>query len=204
MIPLFKKVQLKSSVTFYCQISRYWSATNPHWMRGLKEVKSECVMAWAGIFDEKLIGPYFFADTVTGESYLEMLGDYLIPELHYQGIDPSQIFFQQDGAPPHFKCDVRAWLDDNFPQWIGRAGPFPWPARSPDLTPLDFFLWGYVKHKVYETQPRDLDDLRTRIRDAFDGIRETPGMLKRVGESIVNRLRLCVSRNGAHIEHVLK
>ena len=33
--------------------------------------------------------------------------------------------------------------------WIGRGGPTSWPPRSPDVTPLDFFLWGYVKTKVF-------------------------------------------------------
>uniref|UniRef100_A0AAX7UMF9 Uncharacterized protein n=1 Tax=Astatotilapia calliptera TaxID=8154 RepID=A0AAX7UMF9_ASTCA len=50
-------------------------------------------------------------------------------------------FFQQDGAPPHYGCQVRAFLDEQFPgKWIGRRGPVEWPPRSPDLTPLDFYL----------------------------------------------------------------
>lgn len=38
-----------------------------------------------------------------------------------------------------------------FPDWwIGRDGPINWPPRSPDISPLDFFLWGYVKDIVYQ------------------------------------------------------
>ncbi|KAJ4429330.1 hypothetical protein ANN_26334 [Periplaneta americana] len=37
-------------------------------------------------------------------------------------------------------------------RWIGRGGPVAWPAQSPDLTPLDFFLWGCMKEKVYQTE----------------------------------------------------
>jgi hypothetical protein len=33
--------------------------------------------------------------------------------------------------------------------WDDRDGPMPWPPRSPDITPLDFFLWGYVKSNVF-------------------------------------------------------
>ena len=58
------------------------------------------------------------------------------------------IIFQQDGAPPHWGSHVRRFLDATFPnRWTGRDGPTPWPPRSPDITPLDFFLWGYVKAK---------------------------------------------------------
>ena len=49
--------------------------------------------------------------------------------------------FQQDGAPPHCGSHVRRILDATFPnRWIERDGPTPWPPRSPDITPLDFFL----------------------------------------------------------------
>jgi len=49
----------------------------------------------------------------------------------------------QDGVPPHFSCFVTDVLNDRFPDaWIGRGGPIPCPPLSPDLSPLDFFLWG--------------------------------------------------------------
>ncbi|KAJ4442536.1 hypothetical protein ANN_04123 [Periplaneta americana] len=54
-----------------------------------------------------------------------------------------------DGASPHFDRRVRNRLNATFPdRWIGRGGPVPWPPRSPDLSPLDFFLWGDVKRFV--------------------------------------------------------
>lgn len=157
-------------------------------------------MVWAAIYDDKLIGPYFFPATVTGESYLNMLGDFLIPELHEMGIIPSEVWFQQDGAPPHFTKFVRHWLDENFQNWIGRGAAFAWAARSPDLSPLDFFLWGYIKHLVYQEQPKDLEDLRARIKNAFSTI--TPEMLKKVHFDLLYRLHLCLAAEGEHIEHI--
>ena len=35
--------------------------------------------------------------------------------------------------------------------------------RSPDLTPMDFFLWAYLKDKVYRTKPRIIDALKLEI-----------------------------------------
>ncbi|GBL74948.1 hypothetical protein AVEN_107708-1 [Araneus ventricosus] len=55
----------------------------------------------------------------------------------------------------HWSPIVRDFLNRELPHiWIVRAGLddvplLPWPPRSPDLTPWDFFLWGYVKVKVY-------------------------------------------------------
>ena len=83
------------------------------------------------------------------------------------------IIFQQDGAPSHWGLHVREFLNETFPnRWIGRDGPIPWPPRSPDITPLDFFLWGYVKDIVYKTKVRDIDDLKQRIFNAMTTIDE--------------------------------
>ena len=52
-----------------------------------------------------------------------------------------------------------------------------WPARSPDLTPCDYFLWGYVKDKVFVApQPVSIPDLKNRITAAVETI--TPDLLK--------------------------
>jgi hypothetical protein len=59
-------------------------------------------------------------------------------------------------------------LNEKFPNaWIGRGGPIFWPPRSPDLTPTELFLWGYVKNIVYGENIRDLMHLRDRITAAI-------------------------------------
>jgi len=43
----------------------------------------------------------------------------------------------------HYTRHVREYLKECFPnRWLGRGGPVAWPPRSPDLTPLDYYLWG--------------------------------------------------------------
>ena len=55
-------------------------------------------------------------------------------------------------------------MDDEFPnRWMRRDGPTFWPARSPDITPLDIFLWGYVKTTNFKSEIRYFDDLKTKI-----------------------------------------
>ncbi|KAK3894978.1 hypothetical protein Pcinc_001271 [Petrolisthes cinctipes] len=64
-----------------------------------------------------------------------------------------QMWFMQDGAPAHFARDTRDFINVMYPdKWIGRVGPIAWPPRSPDITPLDFYLWGHLKSRVYATQ----------------------------------------------------
>ena len=38
-----------------------------------------------------------------------------------------------------------------------------WPPRSPNLCPLDFCLWGYLKSKVYSPRPATLNELQANI-----------------------------------------
>jgi len=76
-----------------------------------------------------------------------------------------------------------------------------WPARSPNLTPCDYFLWGYVKDKVFvPPQPVSLPDLKNRITVAVETI--TPDMLSRVWQELDYRLDVCRVTKGAYIEHL--
>ncbi|KAJ4441582.1 hypothetical protein ANN_11438 [Periplaneta americana] len=43
-----------------------------------------------------------------------------------------------------------------------------WSSNSPDLTPPDFFVWGFVKDIVYSQKPRNIDDLRVKITQLFN------------------------------------
>ena len=53
------------------------------------------------------------------------------------------MYFQHDGVPPHYTRHVREYLNEYFPnRRLGRGGPVAWPPRSPDLTPLDYYLGG--------------------------------------------------------------
>ncbi|GFY26131.1 uncharacterized protein TNCV_354481 [Trichonephila clavipes] len=60
------------------------------------------------------------------------------------------------------------------------------PPRSCDLTPLDYFLWGYVKSLVYTDKPQTLDHLEDNIRRVIADIR--PQMLEKVIENWTSRL----------------
>jgi hypothetical protein len=77
---------------------------------------------------------------------------------------PEKAFCVLDGAPPHFHNEVRSYLDERFRnRWFGRGGPMEWPPRSPDLTLIDFFLWGLMKDNVYvHPLPTTLHQLKTR------------------------------------------
>ena len=66
-------------------------------------------------------------------------------------------------------------------QIISRFRPVDWPLGSCDIAPLDFFLWGYVKSKVYADNPASIQTLEQNITRI---IRQLPvEMLERVIEN---------------------
>lgn len=179
--------------------SRYWSDKNPYWVDEHPQTDPR-VMVWCGIHDKKIIGPYFFETTVTANSYIRCLQALLIPYLDTLPLSNFRdIYFQQDGAPAHFANTVRAMLDRILPnKWIGRRGPIEWPPRSPDLTPLDFFLWGYLKSQVYTIKPRNVQELKENIAFQISLIGEDT--LNEVSKNWLKRIEHCQRLNGSHIE----
>lgn len=189
---------------------RYWSDQNPHWMEEVHTQRPQKVNVWCGIIGGHVIGPYFINGNLTSERYLLLLQEHIIPELrrlfpnnNNPNLPAEQIWFQQDGAPPHFGRVVRAYLDETFPdKWIGRRGAIEWPARSPDMTPLDFFLWGHIKNVVYKNRPQNIEELQERIRHEISTI--PPNTLLDSLQNFVQRIHYCQEVNGEHFEHLIK
>jgi len=183
--------------------SRYWSDSNPHWMRESKSQYPQKLNVWAGIVGEHIIGPFFIDGNLTAQKYEAMLCDDIVPTVR-NIFDPDfdSVWFQQDGAPPHFALQVRNFLNNTFPErWIGRRGAIEWPPRSPDLSPLDFFFWGYLKDRVYKIKPQNLNDLQVRIIDEVALI--TPEILQNVQTNFYDRLAHCQTVEGRQFEHLL-
>lgn len=181
-----------------------WADKNPHrkFIKGHQTIISTNV--WCGIVGEWLIGPYFFQGTLTGQRYLEFLKDILPTLLQNIPLNTRRdLILQQDGAPCHNARLVADYLNLHYPIWIGTQGPVNWPPRSPDLTPLDFFLWGHLKNLVYDhhNPPRTLQELEGRITAACSQI--TPGMIRNAVENIKKRAAFCVQQNGGHIGHLM-
>ncbi|CAK1590422.1 unnamed protein product [Parnassius mnemosyne] len=114
------------------------------------------------------------------------------------------MIFQNDGAPCHFERQVREHLNRTVPgRWIGRAGPIEWPARSPDLNPIDFFIWGFYKEMVYAREINSENELREKLRQCAEKIGENTNALRRLKANFLRRCRLCIKVNGRHFENLL-
>lgn len=186
----------------------YWSEDNPYIHRHTGYQQRWSVNVWAAIHGNTIIGPVILPPTLNRHSYLDLLNNDLAGYLNT--LSPEErnaAWYQQDGAPAHSVVEVRNRLNELFGnQWIGRYGPHRWPARSPDLTPLDFFLWGTLKDRVFSNECESREEMVQRLISGFAELRrenETNGLLSRVHRHTRERSRMCLMRGGGHFEHRL-
>jgi hypothetical protein len=189
---------------------RIWDVNNPHAFLEAP-LHAEKVTVWCGFTSDFIIGPYFYQKfndqddivsvTVNGARYREMLEDYVMPELAAR--NALNVIWMQDGAPPHVTNDVMDFLEERFGnQIISRRSEHAWPPRSPDLTPCDFFLWGYLKSIVYKNgPPASMPDLLLAITRAVESL--TPAMLRKSVHHTVTRMQAVLDNGGGHFEHLL-
>jgi len=182
-----------------------WAEDNHHVVHEGRFQHQFSLNVWVGIIGDVLIGPVFLPARLTGEVYRNFLEQTLPPLLEDVPLATRHaMWFMHDGAPAHFSVLARQFLTATYgDRWIGRGGPHVWPARSPDLNPLDYFLWGHLKSLVYTTPVDDVEVLRTRILSGCDAIRNDPGVLERVRVSMRRRLDSCIRAGGGHFEQFL-
>ncbi|GFX78290.1 uncharacterized protein TNCV_5136371 [Trichonephila clavipes] len=138
--------------------------------------------------------------TVNGDRYRAIITNFFIPELNNH--DVQELWFQKDGATCHTARATIDLLKDTFgDRLISRFGPVNWPPRSCDLTPLDYFLWGYVKSLVYADKPQTLDHLEDNICRVIADIR--PQMLEKVIENWTSRLDYIRASRGSPMPEII-
>ena len=165
-----------------------------------KPLHSKKVLVWCGFCSRFAVDPFFFNGTLTGVEYLSMLKEHV--ELFFRRKRCiTTITFQQDGAPPHINNEVKQYLQQRFSggRVLSRHFEFNWPPRSPDITPMDYFFWGYIKQKVYGDQKfKTLEELKCKIIQVVQNL--SSDLLKSVCESVPRRLEALIANNGGHIE----
>ena len=111
------------------------------------------------------------------------------------------MWFQQDGATAHTARASLTSVRAAFPNHvISPFGDLPWPPRSPDLSMCDFYLWGFLKSRVYAGKPRTLGELKTAKRENIREIGEET--LVKVEANFKKRLQICARENGQHLSDI--
>ncbi|GFS76579.1 putative transposable element [Trichonephila clavipes] len=186
------------------QNCRIWSEANPQ-VYVETPLHPEKLTVWCALWAGGIIGPYFKNDeghnvAVNGDRYRAMNTNFFIPELNNHGV--QELWFQQDVATcPTARATIDLLKDTFGDCLISHFGPVNWPSRSCDLTPLDYFLWGYVKSLIYADKQQTLDHLTDNIRRVIADIR--PQMLEKVIENWTSRLDYIRDSRGSHMPEII-
>ncbi|GFV92354.1 transposable element Tc3 transposase [Trichonephila clavipes] len=193
VVPDFhKRILLSDEAHFWLngyvnkQNCRIWSEANPQ-VYVETPLHPEKLTVWCALWAGGIIGPYFFKNdkghnvTVNGD---RSCGSNKTAQHVTQLVPPIEL------------------LKDTFgDRLISRFGPVNWSPRSCDLTPLDYFLWGYVKSLVYADKPQTLDPLEDNIRRVIADIR--PQMLEKVIENWTSRLDYIRASRGSPMPEII-
>lgn len=187
--------------------ARYWGTENPHEVTQ-KPLHSKRCTAWCALSSKGIVGPYWFedeegkAETINQANYRDVVKRFCASLRRRRGIVFNTQWFQQDGATPHTAYETRAFLTQKFGnRVISLKTEHVWAPHSPDLNPLDFFLWGYCKDNVYRNNPSEIGPLKREIETFIKKI--TVDTCKAVIHNFAVRVRECMLRSGAHMEHMI-
>ena len=177
-----------------------WAPENPHAVVQ-KPLHSPKLTVFIGFNSQFITTPYFYAEgeCVKKENYIHAIKSHVIPFLKSKRAY-SRTIFMQDGATPHTARMSLDFRRANFgDRIISRSCDWFWPPRSPDITPCDFWLWGYLKRKVYTKKINNLSELKNAIIHEVNNI--PTEMLRDVVYSVPDRLAKLKNENGQHIMH---
>ena len=109
----------------------------------------------------------------------------------------------KDGASPHRKKKVLDYLQSSFGTRTLALGSdgwggMEWCPNSPDLAPLDFCIWGVMKHHVFShPMPENRNQLVDKINLVWDQD-ITEDLIKKASQGLLNRCQKVINVNGRH------
>lgn len=158
------------------------------------------VMVWAAVSADHKFPLVFVEKGVKINAAVyeeEILRKNLLPHAEAVFGDEPWVF-QQDGAPAHRANKVQQWLRENVPDFLNKD---EWPPSSPDLNPLDYFVWGYMQSKLSDLKIKKitkLDSFKKKIVKIWNDV--PIEMVRSACKSFLRRLRLVVRANGGRIK----
>ena len=81
---------------------------------------------------------------------------------------------------------------------ISRLTARPWPAPSPDLSPLEYWFWSVALAELRKTKVTSLRELKSTVQDFADSLDAED--VKRAVRHLRRRAEMCIKRKGGHVD----
>lgn len=147
-----------------------WLCSNPTEVPTVMHTKFPSSVMVLGVVSNEghVMPPHFFPQglRVNAAAYIETLDTVVKPWI--EGVARGRPYvFQQDSAPSHTAGTTQEWLAENFHDHVT---PNIWPPSSPDLNPLDYYVWGVVERETNKHAHNTKDSLKAAIGDVMANI----------------------------------
>ena len=109
--------------------------------------------------------------------------------------------FSKDGARSHTLKYTLSYMEINLPPNAELLSPDHWPSHSPDLNPMDYYIWSSLAAKVFQVEIRSVEHLCERLGEVWEQI--SWDEVDRVIHSFRRRLKACIKAEGKHFEYKL-
>ena len=159
-----------------------WIVTNNRDVPRVMKTKFPVTVMVFGVVSSEghIMQPHIFEVglKVNTKVYLDVLKSVVIPWCNLVAGGRPWVW-QQDSAPAHKSKETQAWLQKECSDFV----PFShWPLSSPDLNPLDYFVWSYV-----ENTPTP-----------------TPALVEKACSLFQIRIEAMIEAEGEYIEYLIK
>ena len=177
---------------------RIWIATNNRDVPRVMKTKFPATVMVFGVVPSEghIMPPHIFEVglKVNTKVYLDVLKSVVIPWCNPVAGGRPWVW-QQDSAPAHKSKETQAWLQKECYDFV----PFShWPPSSPDLNPLDYFLWSYVVNITNMTSHNTKASLIAAIRRVFDKL--PPALVEKACSQFRIRFKVVIEAEGGYIE----
>lgn len=144
-----------------------WLCSDPSDVPIVMATKFPATVMVLGVVSNKgdVMPPHVFEAglRVNADVYLDVLRNTVKPWMDEVAGDRPYIW-QQDGAPAHTAKKVQEWCKNSFPYFWEKD---VWPPSSPDLNPLDFFVWGVAERDTNRSPHNTKQSLIDSIMEVF-------------------------------------
>lgn len=143
-----------------------------------------------------IMPPHFFQQglRLNAAGYNEVLETVVKPWID-RVCDGRPYVFQQDSAPAHKAVVTQDWMAANLHDHIT---PNMWPPNSPDLNPLDYYMWGVVERETNQRSHNTTDSLKAAITRVMSKINKDHVM--RACQRFRSRIEAIIAAEGGYIE----
>lgn len=130
--------------------------------------------------------------TLNSEKYINILKEHLIPSLKMLAPENSPYYFLQDNSPIHKSKIVMDWIENCEDLILIKN----WPARSPDLNPIEN-LWAYMARKWDNNIQKSRKSVVNQAITIWESLRGSPEFTEKLADSMPNRLLKVIEANGS-------